>query len=284
MSEKCPVCDESVVRPEGEVAYRCINKKCPAKKRENLYHFSSKKAFNIVGLGPKIIDVLFDQGLIQDAADLYDLKEGDLMPLERFAEKSSSNLVTAILESKNTSLVRLIYGLGIVHVGEETARVLAGRFQEHHAKLGKEQRVKNIASYFSSLTIDDLRQMPDIGPKVAQSIFEWFHDKTNIEFLEKLDKAGIMVIVERSRSGSAKLKGLSFVLTGELDTISRDMAKDKIRALGGDISESVSQKTSYVIVGKNPGSKYDKAKKLGIKIIDEEAFLKLIKDQIFKTK
>lgn len=278
MPKKCPVCDESVIRPEGEVAYRCINKKCPAKRRENLYHFSSKKALNIVGLGPKIIDALFDQGLIQDAADLYDLKEGDLMPLERFAEKSSSNLVATILASKNTSLMRLIYGLGIVHVGEETARVLAGKFQEHNAKLGKEQRIENVAHYFSGLTIDDLRQMPDIGPKVAQSIFGWFHDKANIEFLEKLDKAGIMVIVEKPKSGSAKLRGMSFVLTGELDTISRDMAKDKIRAFGGDISESVSQKTSYVIVGKNPGSKYDKAKKLGIKIVNEEAFLKLIKD------
>lgn len=279
MPKKCPVCYEPVVRPEGEVAYRCVNKKCPSKKRENLYHFASRKSFNIVGLGPKIIDALFDQGLIQDAADLYELKEGDLVPLERFAEKSASNLVASIAKSKEISLKRFLYGLGILHVGEETAQTLTG---EVSAKVnppagGKKLKVDKILKIFQNLTNEDLQKISDIGPKVARSIYDWFHDEVNVEFLRKLDKVGIEVLVEKQKIGNGKLKGLSFVLTGELEEMSRDIAKDTIRSLGGDVIESVSKKTSYVVVGKNPGSKYDKAKKLGVKTINEEEFIKLIK-------
>lgn len=276
MPKKCPVCGESVVRPEGEVAFKCVNKKCPAKKRENLYHFVSRKAFDIIGLGPKIIDALYDQGLIQDAADLYDLKEGDLVLLERFAEKSASNLVESINKSKKISLRRFLYGLGILHVGEETAFILSQQLANKIKVESGALKIRQIFKFFFNLSIDDLQEMPDIGPKVAQSIYDWFHDKTNTEFLEKLDKVGIMVIVEKRQIGSDKLKGLTFVLTGELESISRDAAKDKIRHLGGDMSESVSKKTSYVIVGKNPGSKYDKAKKLGVNILEEREFLKML--------
>lgn len=275
MPKKCPVCNEPVVRPDGEVAYRCINKKCPAKKRENLYHFASKKAFNMLGLGPKILDALFDQGLIQDAADLYELEEGDLLPLERFAEKSASNVIASIAGSKNISLAKFIYSLGIIHVGEETALLLAHKFSSEASK-EKKYGPKDVLKYFQKLTLDDLEEVSDIGPKVAESIFSWFHAKESIEFLEKLDRMGINIAIEKKRQGSAKLKGVSFVLTGELEGMSRDEAKDRIRALGGDVSESVSKKTSYVIVGKNPGSKYDKAIKLGVRTIEEKDFLKLL--------
>lgn len=276
MPKNCPVCKELVVRPEGEVAYRCINKKCPAKKRENLYHFASRKALNIVGLGPKIIDALFEQGLIQDAADLYDLKEGDLAPLERFGEKSASNLVKSIAGSKTISLPKFIYSLGILHIGEETALLLSKQFLNTNFQFS----IKEFIKTFQNISIEDLQNIPDIGPKVARSIYDWFHDRTNIEFLEKLDKAGVIIESGKRKAnlpaGGEKLKGLSFVLTGELEAISRDEAKEKIRELGGYVSESVSKKTSYAVVGKNPGSKYDKAKKLGIKILNEKEFLKLL--------
>lgn len=277
MLRNCPVCKEPIIRPEGEVAYRCINKKCPAKKRENLYHFASRKAFNIVGLGPKIIDALFDQGLIQDAADLYDLKEGDLMPLERFGEKSASNLVKSITASKTISLPKFIYSLGILHAGEETAALLAQQFPRQLKVKSSKFKVNEVLKFFQNISVEDLQSIPDIGPKVAQSIYEWFHDKTNIEFLNKLDKTGIEIISEKRKVKSEKLKGLSFVLTGELEGMSRDEAKKKIRELGGDISESVSKNTNYAVVGKNPGSKYDKAIKLGIRVLDEREFIDLMK-------
>lgn len=282
MPKNCPVCKEPVIRREGEVAYRCVNKECPAKKRENLYHFASKKAFNIIGLGPRIVDALFEKGLIQDAADLYDLKEGDLLPMERFAEKSAFNLVVAITGSKRITLPKFIYSLGILHVGEETALRIEELFLHQLTANSHKLTARNILKFFQDISLEDLQKIPDVGPKVAQSIYNWFHVKENVEFMEKLDKVGIIINYKlKTLAGQAanyKLKGLTFVLTGEMEGISRDEAKDKIRALGGDISESVSKKTSYVVVGKNPGSKYDKAKSLGVKILKEEDFLKLTKD------
>ena len=276
MPKNCPVCGENAIRMQGEVAYKCINKKCLAKKRENLYHFVSKKAFNIVGLGPKIIDTLFDQELIQDAADLYDLKEGDLAPIERFAEKSSANLINAIAQSKKISLPKFIYGLGILHVGEETALRLAEQFPQKSDDRSRMTKVGQLLKFFQNLSIEDLQKIPDVGPKVAESIYEWFHDKINIGFLEKLDKVGIGILSQRLNVKSQRLVGLSFVLTGELKSISRDEAKEKIRAFGGAVSESISKKTNYAVVGKNPGSKYDKARELGVKMIKEREFLKMI--------
>lgn len=275
MPKNCPVCGASIVRSKGEVAYRCVNKNCPAKKRENMYHFASKKALNIIGLGPKIIDALFEEGLIQDGADLYDLKEGDLLPLERFAEKSAQNLIKAIDASKEVDLPKFLYSLGILHVGEENSLLLAKNFlrQVEGGKL--KIKSKEILQFFQNISVEDLQKIPDIGPKVARSIYDWFHNKTNIEFLKKIDKAGIEISYPL-KAKSYKLEGLSFALTGELEKMSRDQAKNKIRELGGDISESVSKKTSYVVVGKNPGSKYDKAIKSGVKMINEREFLKLL--------
>lgn len=261
MPKKCPVCDTPVVRKVGEVQIRCPNAKCPARSREALYHFVSRKGLNIEGLGPKIIDTFLDEGLIQDAADLFDLKEGDIAVLNRFGEKSAQNLVASIAERKEISLDRFLFALGILHVGEETARDLA----DHFGSLSKIQK----ASY------EDLVGIANIGEVVARSIYEWFSDRHRKEFLEKLLKH-IRVVYKKAQAGDM-LRGKAFVFTGELGDLSRDEAKALVRAQGGEATETVSKKTSYVVVGENPGSKYEKAKKLGVEILDKAHFLKLLK-------
>ena len=264
--KKCPACGSRVVKIRGEVAYRCSNKNCGAIQRRNLYHFVSKGAFDIVGLGPKIIDQLMDEGLVSNPADIFELKEGDLVPLERFAEKSAKNLIEAIEKSKEISLSRFIYALGIRHVGEETAIDLANQF-------GDIEKLKRAS-------LEDLLKIKDIGEIVAKSIYNWFRDKRNLALLERLAKAGVRIINPSLQLASRRLKKLrdkTFVFTGELESMTRDEAKEKIRELGGDVSSSVSKKTDFVVVGKEPGSKYEKAKKLGVKIINEREFLKMIK-------
>ncbi len=276
MSKRCPVCGGEIAHPAGEVAYRCVNKKCPALKREGLYHFVSRKAFDIEGLGPKTINALLDQSLIQDAADLFDLKEGDLAPLERFGEKSAANVVGAIRIRKEISLSRFLYALGILHVGEETAQTLAKQAVAKLKVKSAKCKIKEIISIFEKMSLDDLQQIEDIGPKVAQSIYSWFHDKHNREFLQKLDRRGILASMPESRIRYQELSGKTFVFTGELKTMSRDEAKEKARALGADVSESVSKKTSYVVAGEKPGSKYDKARELGVPVLTEDNFLSLL--------
>ncbi len=261
MPEKCPACKKKLIKPEGEVLWRCINPKCPAREREYFYHFVS--SFDIIGLGPKIIDRLLDESLISDAADLFLLKEGDLIPLERFAEKSAQNLIQAIQSRKKITLPRFIYALGIRNVGEETAQDLAEYF-------GSIEKLKKA-------TLEELQKVMEIGPVVAKSIYDFFREKRNLEFLEKLKKVGVE-IVEEKKPKSQPLKGKTFVLTGGLKTMTREKAKEKIKLLGGEVSESVSKKTNYLIVGKEPGSKLKKAKQLGIKTLNEEEFLKLIKE------
>mgnify|MGYP001605517329 CR=1 FL=1 len=271
MPVRCPICKSKLIRKEGEVARRCPNKNCQAKRREYLYHFVSRKAFDIDGLGPKIIDQLLEEGLVLDAADLFELTEGDLVPLERFADKSAENLVFAINQSKKILLARFIYALGIFHVGEETANALARNFSRF-ARSG-------VARQFQNLSLEDFQQIPDIGPKIAQSIYDWFHAKENLEFVQRLQKSGVVIQDIPLRGISRrekKLAGKIFVLTGTLDSMSRDEAKAKIRGLLGEISESVSKKTSYVVSGKEPGSKLGKAKKLGIQILTEQEFIKMI--------
>ena len=260
MPKKCPVCGTKIIRPEGEVVSRCPNPKCPAKQRRYFYFFVN--AFNIIGLGPKIVDRLLDEGLISDAADLFLLKEGDLLPLERFAEKSAQNLVQAIQSKKRISLPNFIYALGIRNVGEETAQDLAEYF-------GSIEKLKKAS-------LEELQKVMDIGPVVARSIYDWFREKKNLEFLEKIKKVGVEVFEEK-KPKRQPLGGKTFVLTGALETMSREAAKEKIRLLGGEISESVSKKTDYVVVGKEPGSKLERAKKLGVKTINEPEFLKLIR-------
>jgi len=273
MPEKCPICGARVIRPEGEVAHYCSNKNCGARQKTKLYYFVSKKAFDIEGLGPKIIDQLMDEGLVSKPADLFVLKEGDLKPLERFAEKSASNLVNAIKKAKEITLDRFITACGIKYVGEETAELLAQKFGE------KIKSISDLIKVFKEISYDELMAIEGIGPKVAQSIKDWFSQKENIDFLKSLEKVGVKIKVEEREKKPAILAGKTFVFTGELDSMTRKEASEKVKELGGKVSSSVSRKTDFVVVGKNPGSKYEKAKQLGIKIINEEEFLKMISSQ-----
>ncbi len=275
MPKRCPICDSPVIHKEGEVAYRCSNVRCLAVEKENLYHFVSKYAFDINGLGPKIIDVLVENALIRDAADIFKLRKEDVEILERFGEKSASNLIESIRASSETDLWRFLYALGILHVGEETARLLADAIE---AKLGKKKiDIGGIASYFESASVDDLKELPDVGPVVARSIHEWFRDPRNRRLVEKLSEAGISIRAPKKAVRSGKFDGVSFVFTGELAGLSRDDAKNLVRERGGEVSESVSKKTGYVVVGENPGSKAEKARSLGVKMLTEEEFLKMIR-------
>lgn len=258
----CPVCGEPLVRPEDEVVWRCKNPNCQARKREFLYHFTSKKAFNIVGLGPKILDQLLDKNLISRPPDLFDLQKGDLLPLERFAEKKAKNIIEAVEKSRKISLARFIYALGIRYVGEETAELLARNFQFSIFK-------------FQNIFLEKLQQIPNIGPVVAETIYKWFRDKRNQKLIDDLIKAGIKILPPEKVG--RKLAGLNFVITGVLESMTRDEAKTKIKELGGEISEAVSRKTDYVVAGESPGSKYQKAKELGVKTISEKEFFEMIK-------
>lgn len=263
MPKKCPVCGGPVVRPAGEAVTRCINKKCFAQNFRRYQHFVSKAAFDIAGLGPKILAKFIDEGLIKDPADLFELKEGDISPLERFAEKSASNIIQSIQSRKKISLGRFLYALGIRNVGEETALDLA----EHFGSLEKIKKA----------SLEEIQSVYDIGPVVAHSIYEFFQDKDNLAFIDKLLKVGIKIEeLKKIPTKKAILKGLSFVFTGGLESMTRDEAKNKVRELGGEISESVSKKTSFVVAGSEPGSKYDKAKELGVKILSEREFLKML--------
>jgi len=275
MPKICPIDGGRVIK-EG-VFYKCGNKNCGGVHKEKLYHFVSRGAFNIEGLGPKIIDRFMDEGLINDAADIFALNEGDIMSLERFGKKSAQNIVEEVNSKKEIGLSRFIYSLGILHVGEETANLLANWLSGKLKSDKRQVKISSFSKYMSRVTLDNLQELNDIGPKVAQSIYDWFREARNIRLLEKLEEVGIKVKVDKKSSKSQKLKGLSFVLTGSLESMERGEAKEKIRELGGDVSESVSTKTSYVVVGADPGSKAEKAKKLGVKIVTEKEFLNMIK-------
>lgn len=263
MPKNCPVCGRMLVRPSEEVIWRCSNnKECPAQKREFLYHFVSKKAFDIRGLGPKILDRLAQENLISTPGDIFELQEGDLRILDRFGDKSASNIIQAIEASKTIPLHRFIFSLGIRHVGEETAIDLANNF-------GSIEKVQ-------AASFEEINRIQGIGNTVAQSIHDWFHTKENVSMLGELLNTGIRIINPKAKK-SSKLQGKSFVLTGSLSSMTRYEAKNKIRALGGEISESVSKNTDYVVAGESPGSKFEKAKQLGVKILSEEGFLNLLK-------
>jgi len=287
MPVACPVCDSKLTKPAQEIVWRCPNVACQTRRRRALYHFASRHTFDIDGLGPKIIDKLLDEGLISTAADLFKLTEADLIPLERFAEKSTRNIIASIQKSKTISLERFIFSLGILNVGEETARLLAHQLATNPPVISKVAsdvilregfaRPKNLSQIFQRYTLEDLQKVKDIGPVVAKSIHDWFGEKQNLRFLEGLDKAGVRIQVKSSKLKIKSLGGKSFVLTGTLKTMSREQAKEEIRALGGDISESVSKNTTYLVAGENPGSKLAKARSLGIKILSEPEFLQCLK-------
>jgi len=267
-------CGQKVVRISGEAAHKILHpEKCELVNRRRLYHFVSKAAFNMEGVGPKIIDALLDNNLISDAADLFNLKEGDLLPIERFAEKSAQNIIAAIKKSKTIDLYKFIFALGIMHVGEETAVDIGKRV----IKQKTVKKSQDIIDAAGKLGLDDWQKIPNIGPKVAESIFEYFKNRDNIAFLKKLDNSDIKIISPEINAASLKLEGKTFVLTGSLQTLTREQAKDKIRELGGGISSSVGSSVDYVVAGSEPGEKYEKAKKLGVKIIDEKELLKMLK-------
>ena len=268
--EKCPMCGSKVVRDKEGIIYRCSNKNCFAMNRRRLYHFVSKAAFDIEGVGPKIIDRLLDENLIRDAADLFQLEEGDLAALERFGEKSAENIINSITTHKKIDLVRFLYALGLRHVGEETADVLADQLEA----IQQIKKPTDVLVAMKKISLESLQGVEDIGPKVAASIKEFFEDKKNTELIKKLEEVGIEII-PRPKEGK-KLKGKVFVLTGTLTSMSREEAKERIRQLGGKVSSTVSKNVSYVVAGAEPGSKYQKAQELGVKIIGEEEFLKIL--------
>lgn len=259
---KCPVCGEPVKRVEGEAAHKCINKNCPAIKREGIYHFISKSALDMAGVGPKLIDQLMDTGLIKDPTDLYLLTKEDFLNLERFADKSADKAVRSIQSKKEVALYRFIYALGIPHVGSETALDLARSFGS----------LENLAD----TSLEELSNLRDVGPVVAKSIYDWFRKDYNQKLLEKFKKVGLHVLRQESVQKSAKLKGLTFVFTGSLENITREKAEELVRENGGNTSSSVGKETSYIVTGTEPGSKYKKAQKLGIKTLSEEDFLRML--------
>jgi DNA ligase (NAD+) len=261
MPAQCPECNSQIVRLEGEVAHRCINISCPAQIKEHIKHFASRGAMDIEGLGEKVSAQLFDAKLIVDPADLYFLSKEQLVTLDRQAEKSAQNLIEAIHKSKNPPLDKFIYALGIRHVGERTAKLLAARFGNMEKIITAKQ--------------EDLTAINEIGPEIAASIVEFFHEQKNIDVMNKFRKAGVKPQKKEIAAGNA-LQGKSFVLTGTLESMARNDAKLIIENLGGSVHSSVTKKTTYVVAGCEPGSKLDKARSSGIKIINEEEFLKLI--------
>jgi DNA ligase (NAD+) len=261
MPSICPSCETSLIKPKGEVIWRCPNKNCLAIRRESLEHFISRKGFNIDGMGPKIINKLLEENLISSAADIFRLSKGDLSPLERFAEKSGTNLIQSIQNSKTIPLSKFIFALGIRFVGEETAVDLAQIF----GSLDK----------ISAASKQELSAIQDIGPQVSNSVCNWFREIGNQKLISDLLNAGITILAPEKIS--RKLSAQTFVLTGTLDSMTRDKAKEKIRFLGGEIPNSISRNTNYLIAGKEPGeTKIKKAEQLGIKIINEKQFLKMI--------
>ncbi|MDH5763608.1 MAG: NAD-dependent DNA ligase LigA, partial [Nitrospinota bacterium] len=261
MPKTCPECESKIERPEGEAVWRCVNAACPAQLKERLLHFASRNAMDIDHLGTAIVDQLVDKGWIKTFSDLYDLKVQDVSTLERMAEKSGQNLIDAIARSKQAGLARLVFGLGIRHVGQRVAQVLAQTYGSMDA--------------LAHAPYEDLEAIDEIGPKIAESIREFFGEKHNQKELCKLKQHGL-VMTQEKKAGGGNLEGKQFVLTGTLENMTRDEAKRKIVEAGGRVTSSVSAKTDYVVAGADPGSKLTKAQKLGIAILTEQEFQRLI--------
>jgi DNA ligase (NAD+) len=263
MPTKCPVCHSEAFRPEGEAIARCTNPSCPAKLRESLLHFAARRAMTIEGLGEALVDQLLEKKLVRSIPDIYALKYDDLVDLERMGPKSSENLLDEIQKSKSNDIARLIFALGIRHVGERLAQTLAAHFRG--------------IDMLAAAGVEELTAVEDVGPVVAESIAFFFKQPENRDLLRKLKAAGLNFAAKKGEAkGDQPLAGKTFVLTGGLDRFSRDEAKDAIERRGGTVTDSVSIKTTYLVVGKEPGSKLAKAQKLGITILNEKEFSKLI--------
>jgi DNA ligase (NAD+) len=260
--ERCPECHSRIHKDPEEVAYRCVNASCPAKRKESLIHFAGRHAMNIDGLGEKIVDQLVDKGLVKDFADLYELKLDEVSGLERMAEKSADNLLKEIEASKNNSLARLIYALGMRFVGERTGQLLA----DHFASLPK----------LAEASVEDLEEVPEVGPKVAQSIADFFSEPANRKLIQRLKEEGLKMTEKRAAPEDTRFAGKTFVFTGALARRSRDEGGAEVIRHGGKVGGSVSKLTDYVVVGADPGSKYDKARSLGVTTLNEEEFEDLL--------
>jgi len=261
--DRCPVCGAEAIKPPGEAVKRCINISCPAQRFEHVLHWASRGAMDIDGLGPAVVDELLKNKAIEDIADLYFLSKEELLnKIGHFQEKSAENLYNAINNSKNRPFSRVLFGLGIRHVGSHISDVLAQHFPSI-------EELKNA-------NLDDLTAINEIGPAVAESVIKFFEQERNLKVVDKLKRAGVNLREVIETGAPKKLDGLTFVFTGALSRFAREEAEEKIKALGGRVSSSVSKKTDYVVIGEKPGSKFDKAKSLGVKIIDEEEFVKLI--------
>ncbi|HEX2481737.1 MAG TPA: NAD-dependent DNA ligase LigA, partial [Methylomirabilota bacterium] len=259
--DRCPVCGSSASRPEGEVVVRCTNAACPAQLKESLLHFGSRGAMDIEHLGEAVVEQLVERGLVHDFADLYRLTVLQLAELERLAEKSATNLANAIAGSRNRGLARVLYALGIRFVGERAARLLAEHF-------GSVDRV-------ASATVEEISEIHGVGPRIADSVRLFFDQPANQKAVEHLREVGVVLEEATRPAGPKPLAGKMFVLTGALDQMSRDEAKARIARLGGRVSSSVSRKTDYVVAGADAGSKLEDARRLGVAVLDEAAFLKL---------
>lgn len=264
MPTHCPVCGTQVVRPQGEVMARCPNVACPAQIYELLKHFVSRGALDIEGVGESLCEALLKAGLVKDVADIYYMTKEDLLKLERMADKSAGNVLAAIQDSKGRPLARVIFALGILHVGGEMAEILANHFQS--------------MDRLSHATEEDLLAIPSIGPKIAQSIVAFFKEERNLKVIEKLKRAGVNMKAAPVAAGGLPLADKQFVITGRLNAFSRQEAERKIKELGGSVGSSISKKTDYLILGEEPGSKLDKAKELGTPTLSEEEFLKLLEE------
>ncbi|MGB8581227.1 MAG: NAD-dependent DNA ligase LigA [Candidatus Sulfotelmatobacter sp.] len=261
MPKKCPVCGTDVVRTEGEVDYRCVNANCPAKLRETILHFASRGIMNIDGMGEALVNQLTERGLVKNVADIYKLTKTDLLSLERMGDKSAQNILDEIENSKKRPLERVIYGLGIRMVGERTAQFLAEHFGSMEA--------------LESAGVEELQNVDEVGPRIAESIVEFFGIAANRKLVERLREAGLTLTGQKKQRGT-KLVGKTFVLTGTLAHFTRDEAKKMIEDAGGKVTGSVSKKTDYVVAGADAGSKLDKAKELGVAVIDEKEMEKIV--------
>lgn len=261
MPDTCPVCGGKVVRQEGEAASRCINTNCPARLKESIRHFAARGVMDIDGLGEALVDQLVDRGLVKSIADLYELKLEQLVELERMGEKSASKILANIERSREKPLARVLWGLGIPFVGERTAQILADTF-------GSLDRIAEADE-------ETLQQAEEVGPKVARSIYQFFREPHNRELVERLRKVGLRFEQEVMKKEGGPLAGLTFVLTGTLPHLTREEAKARIEAAGGKVAGSVSRKTSYVVAGAEAGSKLEKARELGIPVIDEAKLLEM---------